>query len=277
MNAHSILKTLAISTVALTLAVSFTQAQQPAPAPAKEPAKEYEPQRGQSGKDVIWIPTPDTLVEKMLDMAKVTKDDTVIDLGSGDGRTVIAAAKRGAKALGIEYNPDMVEFAKKEATKAGVTNATFIHGDIFQTDFSNASVLTLFLLTDLNLRLRPTILNMKPGTRVVSNTFNMGDWKPEETIAPPTGCQTYCTAYFWIVPAKVGGKWTIPNGELTLDQQYQMLSGTLKTGTTETPVSGKMLGTEINLTAGNTTYTGQVSGSNLTLKSGSNEIRATKS
>jgi SAM-dependent methyltransferase len=274
MNAHSILKTLAISTVAVTLAVSFTQAQQPAPTPAKE----YEPQRGQSGKDVIWIPTPDTLVEKMLDMAKVTKDDTVIDLGSGDGRTVIAAAKRGARAVGIEYNPDMVEFAKKEATKAGATNATFVHGDIFQTDFTNASVLTLFLLTDLNLRLRPVILDkMKPGTRVVSNTFNMGDWTPEETIPPPTGCQTYCTAYFWIVPAKVEGKWTIPNGELNLTQKYQMLTGTLKTGTTETPVSGKMLGNDINLTAGSATYTGTLSGNNLTLKSGANEIRATKS
>ena len=146
------------------------------------PPQTYKPEVGQAGKDVVWVPTADTLVKKMLDMAKMTPQDYVIDLGSGDGRTVIAAAKRGATAMGIEYNPDMVELSKKNAAAAGVSGkATFIKADIFETDYSKATVLTLFLLPDINLKLRPTILNMKPGTRVVSNSFNMGEWEPDET------------------------------------------------------------------------------------------------
>src|SRR5919201_4509445 len=148
-----------------------------------QPAKqEYEPQVGQEGKDVIWVPTPQALVEKMLGMAKVTPKDYLIDLGSGDGRTVIAAAKRGAKALGIEYNPEMVELSKRNAAAAGVSDkATFMKADLFETDFSKATVVTLFLLPSINMKLRPKILDMKPGTRIVSNAFNMEDWEADHT------------------------------------------------------------------------------------------------
>src|SRR4026209_2437785 len=147
-----------------------------------QPTKEFEPQVGQEGKDVIWVPTPQALVDKMLDMAKVTAKDYVIDLGSGDGRTVITAAKRGAKALGIEYNPDMVELSKRNAAKEGVSDkANFMKADLFESDFSQAQVVTMFLLPDINIRLRPKILNLKPGTRIVSNTFTMGDWTDDET------------------------------------------------------------------------------------------------
>src|SRR5258705_13548093 len=150
---------------------------------AAQPAKEeYKPQVGQEGKDVVWVPTPQALVDKMLDMAKVTPQDYVIDLGSGDGRTVITAAKRGARALGIEYNPDMVALSKKNAAKEGMgEKAQFTKADLFETDFSQATVITMFLLPEINLRLRPKILDLKPGTRVVSNSFTMEDWQDDET------------------------------------------------------------------------------------------------
>ena len=176
--------------------------------PCSAQAQEYVPEVGQEGKDVVWVPTAQTLVDKMLDMAEVKPGDYVIDLGSGDGRTVIAAAKRGAKALGIEYNARMVELAKRNAARAGVADrATFVEGDIFASDFSEATVLTLFLLPEINLRLLPTILNMKPGTRVVSNSFDMGSWKPDQTAEVTRDCKTYCQALLWIVPAKVEGTW----------------------------------------------------------------------
>ena len=147
-----------------------------------QPAKSYERQVGQEGKDVVWVPTPQALVDKMLDMAKVTAKDFVIDLGSGDGRTVITAAKRGAKAHGIEYNPDMIELAKRNAAKEGVSDrATFAKADLFESDFSQAQVITMFLLSSINMKLRPKILDLKPGTRIVSNTFDMGEWRPDET------------------------------------------------------------------------------------------------
>src|SRR6266850_7766992 len=148
-----------------------------------QPAKdEYQPQVGQEGKDVIWVPTPQALVDKMLDMAAVTPKDYVMDLGSGDGRTVITAAKRGVQALGIEYNPEMVDLSVRNAAAAGVSDkAKFMKADLFQTDFSKATVITMFLLPSINLQLRPKILGMKPGTRVVSNTFTMEDWQPDES------------------------------------------------------------------------------------------------
>ena len=150
-----------------------------------QPAKQYEPKEYQDGKDVVWVPTAQTLVDRMLDIANVTASDTVIDLGSGDGRTVITAAKRGAKALGVEYNPKMVALSKANAAKEGVTDkATFVKADLFKTDFSQATVITMFLLPEINLKLRPRILGMKPGTRVVSNSFDMGDWKADKTIDP---------------------------------------------------------------------------------------------
>ena len=167
-----------------------------------------EPQVGQEGKDVVWVPTPQALVDRMLDMAKVTPNDYVMDLGSGDGRTVITAAKRGVRATGIEYNPDMVELSKRNAEKEGVDGqAEFTKADLFETDFSKATVITMFLLPDINLRLRPKILDMKPGTRVVSNTFTMGEWEADETSTVAEASGYYRTALLWIVPAKVEGTW----------------------------------------------------------------------
>src|SRR5687767_2419642 len=161
--------------------------------PASETQKPYEPQVGQGGKDVVWVPTPQALVDKMLDMAKITPQDFLMDLGSGDGRTVITAAKRGTRAMGIEYNPDMVTLAQGNAKKEGVGDrATFQRGDIFESDFSKAQVITLFLLPSLNMKLRPTLLNMRPGTRVVSNTFTMEDWTPDETATVGDDCVSWC-------------------------------------------------------------------------------------
>ena len=190
-----------------------------------KPTGQFEPRVGQPGKDVVWVPTPQALVDRMLDLAKLTPNDFHIDLGSGDGRTVITAAKRGATALGVEFNPDMVALSRINAEKAGVTDrASFVHGDVFATDFSQASVVTMYLLSSLNIKLRPTLLGMKPGTRLVSHAFNMGDWTPDETAT----INGY-TAYLWIVPAKVQGRWqaTGPSGpfELTLDQSYQKITG----------------------------------------------------
>jgi Methyltransferase domain len=230
-----------------------------------EAAQEFQPQVGQEGKDVIWVPTPQALVNKMLDMGKVTAKDYVIDLGSGDGRTVITAAKRGAKALGIEYNPDMVELSKRNAAKEGVSDkAQFMKADLFESDFSQATVITMFLLPDINIRLRPKILDLKPGTRIVSNSFTMGDWTADETTTASEGCTSYCTAYLWIVPAKVKGTWKLPQGELTLDQNYQMISGTLKSSANSTPITnGKLTGDQISFTAGGTQYTGHVNGNTI--------------
>src|SRR6266568_5945060 len=238
-----------------------------------QPAKdEYQPQVGQEGKDVIWVPTPQELVDKMLDMAKVTPKDYVMDLGSGDGRTVITAAKRGAKAQGIEYNPEMVELSKRNAAKEGVSDkATFAKADLFESDFSQAQVITMFLLSSINMKLRPKILDLKPGTRIVSNTFDMGEWKPDETATLP-GCNSWCTAHLWIVPAKTEGTWKLPQGELTIKQTFQMITGTLRNGNVITPISGKLNGDEISFTAGSAQYTGRVNGNTIdgTVKGGSN-------
>jgi len=228
------------------------------PAPAQQP---YEPSVGQEGKDVVWVPTPQSLVDKMLDIAKVTPDDFLMDLGSGDGRTVITAAKRGLRAVGIEYNPDMVELSKRNAAAAGVSDkATFMKADLFETDFSKADVITMFLLPTINMKLRPTILNLKPGTRIVSNTFTMEDWQADETATVTDDCTSWCTALLWIVPAKVEGTWQHPNGELKLTQQFQMVSGTLGS----TPISeGKLRGNELTFTVGNEKYAGRVDGNTI--------------
>ncbi len=215
---------------ALWLAAAPGYAQQ---APAG--SKEYEPQSGQAGKDVVWVPTPDAVVDRMLRMARVGPNDYVIDLGSGDGRTVIAAAKSfGARALGIEYNPDMVTLSIRNAEKAGVGDKVkFVKADLFETDFSQATVITMYLLPALNIKLRPKILDMRPGTRVVSHAFNMEDWQPDQT-ATVDGRD----AYFWIVPAKVAGRWKLAlpagngaeNWEVVLEQQFQKLSGKAEYG-----------------------------------------------
>jgi SAM-dependent methyltransferase len=229
--------------------------------------QKYQPTVGQAGKDVIWVPTSEELVEVMLDMAKVTAADYVIDLGSGDGRIAIAAAKRGARALGIEFNPDMVALSKENAEKAGVSGkATFLNADIFETDFSKATVVTMYLLSSLNLKLRPQILDLKPGTRIVSHAFGMDDWEPDQTSEID-----YRVAYLWIVPAKAAGTWTWPaaqDGEavLSLRQTYQKIEGGLKIGGSEMPLlDAKLEGDRISFSVedgpGRTrVYSGRVNG-----------------
>ena len=227
----------------------------------QEAQKPFEPYSGQPGKDVVWVPTPQPLVEKMLDMAKLTPQDFHIDLGSGDGRTVITAAKRGARAMGVEYNPDMVALSKKNAAAAGVGDkATFVEADLFETDFSKADVLTLFLLPSLNMKLRPKILDMKPGTRIVANSFNMEDWEADETETIGGDCTSWCTALLWIVPAKVQGTWATPQGELKLTQQFQKVTGTLGT---QTISDGKLRGDELTFKVGSNIYAGKVNGNTI--------------
>jgi precorrin-6B methylase 2 len=259
-------RTISSLAVALSLAASAAFAQTTGQKP-------FEPQVGQAGKDVVWVPTPQAVVDTMLDMAKVTKNDFVMDLGSGDGRTVITAAKRGARAMGIEYNPDMVELSIGNAKEAGVTDrATFVKADLFETDLSKADVITMFLLPSINMKLRPKILDLEPGTRIVSNTFTMEDWQADETTTVTDGCSSsWCTALLWIVPAKVAGTWNTPNGALTLTQNFQMLSGTLGSQA----VQGRLRGNEITLTAGNTKYTGTVDGGTIKFSSPS-AMTATK-
>lgn len=228
----------------------------------------YTPSVGQQGKDVVWVPTPSPLVEKMLDMAKATPADFVMDLGSGDGRLVIEAAKRGIGSLGVEYDPDMVELSRRNAEQAGVSaRAKFVKADIFETDFSKATVITMFLLPDLNIRLRPKILQQKPGTRVVSNSFDMGDWEADETVIldQHSGCDTYCTARLWIVPAKVAGTHKTAQGELTLEQTYQKVSGKLRSKDKDIAVKGKVVGEEVILDAEGRALRGRVKGGQLTL------------
>ncbi len=232
--------------------------------------KPFEPTVGQAGKDVVWVPTPQALVDKMLELVKLTPKDVLMDLGSGDGRTVITAAKRGARATGVEYNPDMVALSRRNAQKEGVGDKVqFIQGDIFETDFSKATVITLFLLPELNVKLRPKILEMKPGTRVVSNSFTMGDWQADRTqnASEKEGCTAYCTAYLWIVPAKAEGRWKTSEGELVLKQTYQNVTGSLDRGGKSVPVKGTLNGDQLTFSAGGTQYSAKVSGDTL---SGSN-------
>jgi precorrin-6B methylase 2 len=224
--------------------------------------QQFKPEVGQHGKDVVWVPTPQVLVDKMLDMAKVTPDDYLMDLGSGDGITVISAAKRGVRALGIEYNPDMVELSTANAERAGVSGkATFLKADLFETDFSDATVITMFLLPAINMKLRPKLLELKPGTRIVSNSFNMEDWIADETETVTEGCETWCTAMLWIVPAKVEGRWQTQDGELTMSQTFQQVSGTLQSGAASTAITdGRLLGDEISMTINGAQYAGRVNG-----------------
>ena len=266
---QSVIRPLAVAGIAATVTLSIALAQ-----PGKKP---FEPQVGQPGKDVIWVPTPQALVEKMLDLTKITANDIHYDLGSGDGRTVIAAAKRGARAYGVEYNPDMVALSQANAEKEKVSDrATFINGDIFKTDFSKANVITLYLLTSLNAKLRPTILEMRPGTRVASNSFDMGEWRPDTTISGFEGCQ-YCTAHYWMVPARVAGTWKLPNGELRLQQRFQVVNGTAMIGGKEVPIAdGKLAGDQITFNAGGTVYTGKVDGNTIEGTAGGAAFKATR-
>jgi len=197
---------------------------------------DFKPYVGQQGKDVVWVPTPDEVVERMLTMAQTKPEDYVIDLGAGDGKIAIAAAKKfGAKSMGVEYNPEMVVFAQKNAQAAGVVGkAQIIHGDIFVTDFTQATVLTMYLLPSLNMKLRPQILALRPGTRVVTHAFNMEDWEPDEA-SDVDGRRVY----FWVVPANVAGRWSVElmggaapeKVSLNFDQKFQKIEGVAYLGT----------------------------------------------
>lgn len=225
----------------------------------------FVPQEGQAGKDVVWLPTSQTLVERMLDMAKVTANDFLIDLGSGDGRTVIAAAKRGVRALGIEYDANMVELSRRNAEQAGVSHlVTFKQADLFECDFSEADVITMFLLPEINLALRPKLLQLRPGTRIVSNTFHMDEWDSDESSVVTEGCTDFCKALMWIVPAQTQGVWRIPQGELDLRQSFQVIYGTLRTQEADLPIKyGKISGFNFAFTAGDLEYSGRLSGDSI--------------
>src|SRR5687768_8585108 len=228
------------------------------PASARAQDEGFVPQPGQPGKDVVWVPTPPELVEKMLDLAAVTPQDFVIDLGSGDGRNVIGAAKRGARALGVEFNPNMVALSKKNAAQAGVSDkAMFVEGDMYEADISKANVLALFLLPSNMLQLRQKFLDLRPGSRIVSNTFGIEGWTPDETVTMDGDCSAWCTALLWIVPAKVNGRWRIGQDELVLTQNFQMVTGTL--GGREI-ADGRLRGDQIRFTVGGVEYTGRVAG-----------------
>lgn len=239
--------------VAAAVATRSATAQQEGGAPGAPAA----PRLNQPGKDVQWVPTPPALVEKMLDMAAVTPQDRLVDLGSGDGVLVIAAAKRGLRARGIEYDRGLVEYSRRMAADAGVRHLTrFDRGDIFKSDFSEATVVTTFLLPSMNLRLRPTFLAMKPGTRIVANTFAIGDWQPDESAAIEP-CERWCTALMWIVPARVGGTWLTPKGDFVITQRFQHFTGTLGKDPIE---HGRLRGEAISFSVGTTAYTGRVDG-----------------
>jgi SAM-dependent methyltransferase len=222
---------------------------------------DYQPKSGQPGKDVVWVGNPPAMVEAMLDLAVVTPSDYVVDLGSGDGRNVIAAAKRGARAHGIEYNEDLVAFSKRLAAKEGVGGkATFERGDVFVVDFSKATVVVLFLTPEMNIRLRPKLLSLKPGARVVANTFAIGDWNPDAVSNPVANCEKFCTARLWIVPARVAGRWKLPQGEMAVKQSYQSFSGSLDSGQDSLPVKGRVRGDQIHFSSGKTQFTARVEG-----------------
>ena len=216
----------------------------------------YEPSSGQSGKDVVWVPTPHQLVDVMISMAQLTSNDHLVDLGSGDGRIVIAAAKKGIKAEGVEFNPDLVEYSKRYAAREGVADkANFVEADFFEYDLSKATVITMFLLTDLNRRLKPRLLELKPGTRIITNTFSIDDWDYDEKEVLNDENVSWTTAYMWIVPAKVEGLWKFNGGEMELTQTYQMVTGNMKIGNETYKITdGKLRGDVLNFTCNGTNY-----------------------
>jgi hypothetical protein len=247
---------IAVLTAPISIAAQQPTAQNP---PA---TGQYEPKVGQAGKDVVWVPSPESTVEKMLDVAKVTPADFVVDLGSGDGRNVIAAARRGARALGVEYNPDMVELSKRNAEMAGVSDrATFVQGDMYEAEFSKATVLALFLLPNNLLKLRDKFAALEPGTRIAANTFGIEDWTADETMTIEGECMSWCTVLLYYVPARVEGTWQTAQGPLTLQQKYQIVTGTLGTSAIE---NGRVRGRDVTFTAGGTSYTARVAGDAMT-------------
>lgn len=239
------------------------------------PSSVYVPEIGQQGKDVVWVPTPQELVDTMLSIAGVTPDDFVIDLGSGDGRTVITAAKRGAHALGIEYNPDLVALSKRNAEIEGVSNkAEFIEGDLFECDLSKATVITMFLLPEINLKLRPRLLELKPGTRIVSNTFTMGEWEPDYEATTAENWNSWNSALLWIIPARIEGIWELGQDQLIISQEFQMIHGKLTSDDKNLTLrNGRLRGNEITFMIDDVLYTGYVSGNKMegTVRDGDSE------
>jgi SAM-dependent methyltransferase len=230
-------------------------------------AKPFEPIEGQAGKDVVWVPSSPDMVAKLMELAKVTPDDFVMDLGSGDGRNVIAAARLGARALGVEFNPDMVALSRRLAQDAGVADkAQFVEADMYTYDISKATVMALFLLPVNMNRLAPKFFALAPGSRIVANTFGITGWEPDrrESLATNSECESWCEALLWIVPAKVAGAWTMGNGSMTLTQQYQVVQGTVTArGKTQPIVAGKLRGEELTFTAGGQTYKGKAVGNTI--------------
>jgi SAM-dependent methyltransferase len=238
-------------------------------AAAQQPAKPFEPVSGQAGKDVVWVPSPPDMVNKMMELARVTPADVVMDLGSGDGRNVIAAAKLGARALGVEYNPDMVALSRRIAQDAGVADkAQFVQADMYEYDISKATVMALFLLPVNMNKLAPKFFNLAPGSRIVANTFGIDGWEPDMRVTLPAAseCESWCEALLWIVPAKVAGTWSMPNGSMTLTQEYQMVQGNLNINGdgSHTVVMGRLNGDELTFAANGVTYKAKVSGNAMT-------------
>jgi SAM-dependent methyltransferase len=247
---------------------------------ASPAAGQTRPTVGQEGKDVPWVPTPDVLVDKMLEMAEVSPADLVVDLGSGDGRTVVAAARLGARAIGIELDPQLVALSNERATEAGLADLTeFVAIDLFEYDLSQATVITLFLLPDINLRLRPTLFGLEPGTRIVSNTWDLSGsdddpdapgWTPDRIVVLDP-CPSWCTSLLWVVPAKVAGTWRLGNRglqrELQLEQRFQMVSGSLGAEDRRVQIEeGRLNGTVITFRIGETSYRGQVDQAQTTMR-----------
>jgi hypothetical protein len=227
---------------------------------AQDGKKPYEPVPGQPGKDSVWVPTPYATLEKMFDLAKLTPQDFVIDLGSGDGRAIIAAGKRGAPGVGVEWNDDLIALSNKTAEKEGVANlAKFVKHDMFAYDISKATVMALFMLPDQLSKLAPKFLALRPGSRIVMNGFTVPGWSPDVTEKATGECGSWCTAHLYIVPAPVAGTWQTAQGTLSLKQSFQMLTGTLSKGGKTTPVAnGRMNGSQISFSVGDEQYAGTV-------------------
>jgi hypothetical protein len=234
-------------------------------APAEKANKPFEPTPGMPGKDSVWVPTPLATLEKMFDMAKLTPKDFVIDLGSGDGRAIIAAGKRGARGVGVEWNDDLIAVSNKTAAEAGVSHlAKFVKHDMFTYDISEATVMALFMLPDQLGKLAPKFLDLRPGSRIVMNGFTIPGWTPDETGKATGDCGSWCTSHLYYVPAKVAGTWRLGDGDLTLTQNFQMLTGTLTADGKSTPISnGRMNGEEITFSVGDAKYTGRVKGNTI--------------
>lgn len=249
------------ATGCLALAVLLPGVLAAAGARGQDRAAPFAPEVGRPGKDVMWVPSPDPLVDTMLELAGVTDADVVMDLGSGDGRTVIAAARLGARAVGVEYDPELVALSRARAAAAGVAErATFVAADLFEVELGPATVVTMFLLPELNAKLRPRLLALRPGTRIVSNTWDLGDWTADDTVVLDP-CPGFCTALLWIVPARVAGTWRLPAGELVLDQQFQEVTGVLRRGAEAAAVEeGRLRGAQLDFRAGGVRYTGRVQG-----------------